>query len=114
MPYIAVNTTVSLPKAVKDEIKNELGRVITLIPGKTEEVLMVDISDGHTIYFAGKEMEKCAFIDVRCYRNSTFEANKAFTEAVYLAMKNITGIEEKDLYLSISELPVWGTKGTLK
>lgn len=114
MPYIAVNTTLSLSKAKKEEIKNELGRIITLIPGKTEEVLMIDFSDERTMYFAGKEMEKGAFIDVRCYKNSTFEANKTFTEAVYSTMKNLAGIEEKDLYLSISELPVWGTKGSLK
>lgn len=113
MPYISVNTTTSLTKVQKDEIKTELGSAITLIPGKSEQVLMVDISDGHTMYFSGKEMEKCAFIDVRCYKSANFDDNKKFTQAVYQLMKRITGISENEIYLSISELPSWGLNGTL-
>jgi phenylpyruvate tautomerase PptA (4-oxalocrotonate tautomerase family) len=114
MPFIAVNTTVKLQPEQKDSIARELGRIIPLIPGKTEPVLMVDVSDDHVMYFSGAKMERCAFVDVRCYKNAPFEGNKAFTEAVFKLLKDIVGLGEGEVYVSISELPIWGTKGSLK
>ena len=53
MPYIAVTTSKALSDEQKDELKKTIGQKISLIPGKTEAALMVDISDNHTMYFAG-------------------------------------------------------------
>ena len=52
MPYIAVTTSKALSDEQKDELKKTIGQKISLIPGKTEAALMVDISDNHTMYFA--------------------------------------------------------------
>jgi phenylpyruvate tautomerase PptA (4-oxalocrotonate tautomerase family) len=114
MPFIAVNTTLTLKAEEKDAIARELGKVVSLIPTKSEAVLMVDVSDGHTLYFAGKKMDRCAFVDVRCYKQSPFEDNKAFTEAVFKLLQDLVGLQASEVYVSISELPVWGTKGSLK
>ena len=114
MPFVAVSTTVKLQPEQKDAIASELGRIIPLIPGKTEPVLMVDVEDDHVMYFSGKKMSRCAFVDVRCYKTAPFDGNKAFTEAVFKMLKDIVGLEENEVYVSISELPIWGTKGSLK
>ena len=114
MPHITLNTSLSLKPEQKDAIARDLGRIIPLIPGKTEAVLMVDVADNHTMYFNGKKMERCAFVDVRCYKSAPFEQNKAFTEAVYKLLEDAAGLEVGEVYVSISELPVWGTKGSLK
>ena len=55
MPYIAVTTSKALSDEQKDELKKTIGQKISLIPGKTEAALMVDISDNHTMYFAGEK-----------------------------------------------------------
>jgi hypothetical protein len=55
MPYIAINTSVKLSAAQKEKIKAELGRLITIIPTKTEVGLLIDLSDSRIIYKAGKE-----------------------------------------------------------
>ena len=44
MPYIAVTTSKALSDEQKDELKKAIGQKISLIPGKTEAALMVDIS----------------------------------------------------------------------
>ena len=69
----------------KDELKKAIGQKISLIPGKTEAALMVDISDNHTMYFAG-EKRKLAYVDVRCYGSTEFENKKALTEALFDAV----------------------------
>ena len=43
MPYIAVTTSKALSDEQKDELKKTIGQKISLIPGKTEAALMVDI-----------------------------------------------------------------------
>lgn len=114
MPFISVNTTLSLSQEKKTAVAKAIGQKISLIPNKSEPVLMVDISDCHTMFFGGELKEKCAFVDVRCYKAAPFEANKAFTEAVFELLKTELGLTESEIYVSISELPVWGTRGSLK
>jgi phenylpyruvate tautomerase PptA (4-oxalocrotonate tautomerase family) len=114
MPFIAISTTVTLKMEEKDAIAHELGKIIALIPNKSEAVLMIDISDGHTMYFAGQKMARCAFVDVRCYKPAPFDNNKAFTEAVFKILQDAAGLQANEVYVSLSELPVWGTKGSLK
>ena len=114
MPYISVNTTLHLEKEQKDKIAKGIGGIMPLIPGKTEAVLMIDISDGHTMFFAGENKERCAFVDVRCYNQAQFEANKEFTEALFALLKDTMGLAENEIYVNIIEMPVWGSKGTLK
>lgn len=114
MPFIQVNVTKTLSQEQKEAIKSGLGRVISLIAGKTERVLMVDISDGHTMYFDGSLRENCAYIDVKIYRQANFGEKKALTEAVFQLLKESIGLDEDNFYLSISEFDTWGTKGSLK
>ncbi|MDR1953445.1 MAG: hypothetical protein LBQ21_03065, partial [Clostridiales Family XIII bacterium] len=91
MPLIVVNTNLSLEKKQKDDITSKLGEVITILPNKTEKVLMVDISDGHTIYFRGKEPERAAHVDVRLYGTCPFALKAEFTRAVYKLLNETTG-----------------------
>lgn len=113
MPYISVNVTRVLTDAQKDAVKTALGEAITRIPGKTEAALMVDVSDGRTIYMAG-ERRDTAYLDVKIYGAAELADKKAFTEAAFQAVSAATGIPHDGMYLTISEFPNWGTRGSLK
>lgn len=113
MPYIAVNTSLALSAAQKTALKDALGEKITVIPGKSESKLMVDISDGHTMAFAGVE-RALAFVDVRCYGTTEFPHKKAFTEAAFEAVRQTTGLADDAIYLTYSEFANWGTLGSMK
>jgi hypothetical protein len=79
-----------------------------------EAGLLIDFSDGHTIYKAGKEVSG-AFIDLRLFRKSDFEAKKQFTQEVlvFALLSRELGIQTEHMYLSVSELDTWGTGGSL-
>ena len=113
MPYIAVTTSKALSDEQKDELKKTIGQKISVIPGKTEAALMVDISDNHTMYFAG-EKRKLAYVDVRCYGSTEFENKKALTEALFDAVELHTGLHDDSIYLTYTEFSNWGTRGTMK
>ena len=113
MPYIAVNTSQKLSDAQKEKVKAELGRLITIIPTKTEAGLMVDISDARAFYKAGQKVES-AFIDLRLFHKSEFEPKKKFTEETIEMLSSELGIKKENLYLTIMEFDNWGAGGTLK
>ena len=64
MPYIAINTSKTLSDGQKDALKTALGEKITVIPGKSESKLMIDIADSRAMYFAGEKRD-LAFVEVR-------------------------------------------------
>lgn len=113
MPYIAVNTSKNLSEEQKTALKAALGEKIAVIPGKDESRLMVDISDGHAMYLAGKERE-LAYLDVKCFGTTEFADKKAFTEAAFAAVQQVTGLAQDAIYLTYSEFANWGTLGSMK
>ena len=110
MPYIAFNTSLKLSKEQKEKVKAEFGRLITLIPTKAEAGLLVDFSDGRTMYRAGEEAP-CAFTEVRLFGKAEFEPKKKFTQAVFKMLEKELGLEIPRMYLNILEFDNWGSKG---
>lgn len=113
MPYIHVNTSKVLSAQEKDDIAAGLGARIGAIPGKSEKALMIDIADGHTMYFAGEKGEY-AYVGVEIYGTTEFENQKALTEAVFETLHTAAGLGEGQVYVTFSEFPHWGTKGSMK
>ena len=113
MPYIAINTTMELSAAQKERIKAELGRLMPIIPTKTEAGLLIDFSGGRTMYKAGAEVSG-AFIDLRLFRKSDFEPKKKYTEEVFQMLERELGLSKDNMYLNITEFENWGSAGTFK
>jgi phenylpyruvate tautomerase PptA (4-oxalocrotonate tautomerase family) len=113
MPYIAINTTQELSDSQKEKIKTELGRIIAVIPTKSEAGLLIDFSGGRTIYKAGEKVSG-AFIDLRLYHKSGFEPKKQFTEATFELLSRELGLAKENMYLTIMEFDNWGSGGTFK
>jgi len=113
MPYIAINTSEKLSSTQKEKIKSELGRLITVIPTKTEAGTLVDLSDSRTIYKGGVNVSG-AFIDVRLFHKADFESKKKFTEETFEMLSRELGLKKENMYLAIAEYENWGTAGTYK
>ena len=113
MPYIAINTAQELSAAQKEKIKTELGRLITIIPTKTEAGLVVDFSGSRTIYKAGENVSG-VFIDVRLFHKTDFEPKKKFTEETFEMLSRELGLKKENMYLNIMEFDNWGSAGTYK
>ena len=113
MPLISVNAVGTLTAQQKDAIKAGLGHAITLIPGKKEKALMVDISDGHALYLGGNPLENGAFVDVRIFKDAEFDDKKAMTEAIFALLEKECGIPANQIYLTFTAHAEWGLRGTL-
>ena len=114
MPLITVNTAQKLTKVQKENVKKELGQIITLIPEKEERMLMVDIGDGHTLYFRRNKVESGAFVEIRLKGNMDLSVKKTVTEAVFKLLEMQLGIQSDQAYLCFLEFEHWGSRGILK
>lgn len=109
MPFISIRTAQKLSDETKKKLKARMGEKISLLPNKSEAVLMVEIIDGNSVYFAGEQLEKGAFVDVRLYRPSPYEAKKLFAESVFDALEELTETPRAGIYLNFVEMDTWGS-----
>ena len=113
MPYIAINTSQELNDSQKEKIKSELGRIMPIIPTKTEAGLLIDFSGGHTFYKGGEKVEG-ALVDLRLFRQSPMEAKKQYTAELLDLLSRELGIKKEHMYMNISEYECWGANGELR
>ena len=73
MPFINTKTNISLSRKQKENVKKELGKAISTIPGKTEQYLMVGFEDSMSLYLAGDILEPCAIVTVEIFGKTTKE-----------------------------------------
>ena len=73
MPFIDSKITVPVTSELKEEIKSELGKLITTL-GKTETYLMVGIEDAYDLWLGGKKLDKGAYVSVSLYGNAPAES----------------------------------------
>jgi len=113
MPYIDINTNVSVSPEQKLAIKSEMGRLLPILPGKSEDGLIVAIADGRDMWRSGRSDEPVAFVDVRVYREQPAEEKKRFVEAVIRYLCETLAIPVPRCYLTFTEYRQWGFDGTL-
>jgi phenylpyruvate tautomerase PptA (4-oxalocrotonate tautomerase family) len=97
----------------KDRIKLELGQIITEIPGKTEEWLMVGFNENQTIYFAGNKKEKAALIEVKIFKTAERKYKETITSRISNMFEKELLIQQEDIYVIFEEINDWGWNGNL-
>lgn len=104
MPFIDVRTSGPLGAETEKEVKEALGKAISLIPGKSEESLMVQFTDRCRLWFGGQEGD-IAFVNVMVYKKSERQAYDRFREAVIPMLEEKLGA--KHVYLKFEETENW-------
>lgn len=113
MPYISIKTSVTLTMSQENKIVEELGKLITIIPGKAQERLMVRLEDNQLMYFQGKQGDILMF-DIKTFGKAPTEAKEKFAQESFSMLERITRVPLKNMFLNISETDNWGTNGNYK
>ena len=111
MPFIQLKTNAEINENDEKLIKGKLGELITIIPGKSENWLMVQISGGKKMYFKGSD-EKCAMIEVKIYGKATSAAYDKLTYEITNLVSKTLNISPTRIYVSYFETPNWGFAGS--
>ncbi len=113
MPYIDVNISKKLSDNEKDSLKAKLGELISILPGKTEKVLMIGINDGHSMYFSGQKKD-IAYINVKLFKPSEFEYKNELVKKIFEFFEKEYAITSENMFMNFDEYDTWASKGTLK
>ena len=111
MPYIDAKTNVKITNEQKETLIKEFGKAIEKIPGKSEEWLMVNVEDAHTLAFRGDSSSPCAMIEIAIFGKASNEAYDALTECVCALTQRILGVPSDRTYVKYTEISHWGYDG---
>lgn len=107
MPYINVKTNSKLVIEAKEEIKTELGKAITAIPGKSEAWLMINIDEPSSMYFKGDGSD-CAMFEVSSFGTASDSAYDELTKRLCAISQKYLGVSPDRTYVKYSEIEHWG------
>lgn len=111
MPFIDAKISKKVSVSEELELKSRLGKAISLIPGKSENWLMVGIQDGYHLYFRGDNSEPMAFIEVRIFGGPDRNAFEKMTREITAIFGDILGIAPDHMYIKYSATTDWGWNG---
>lgn len=110
MPFIDSKVTVKISEAQKEEIKSELGRLITTL-NKSETYLMVGIEDAYDLWLGGKKLDRGAYVAVSLYGNAPKEAYDRLTGQICALLEEKLGIPGNAVYVTYHPVNDWGWNG---
>ena len=113
MPYINTKTNIEVSKEKEEVLKGKLGKAIELIPGKSEEWLMVSFEDKCPLYFRGKSNVPIAFVEVKIFGSSEEEAYQKLTAQITKILGEELNIPANQTFIVFQESVLWGWNGTM-
>lgn len=110
MPFIELKTSVSIPKEKETELKAAFGEAITLIPGKSEQWLMLNFCDEQRMWFKGSD-KPTAMLEVKIYSGSSAENYDKLTSKLTEIVSSNLEISSDRIYVKYDEIEHWGYAG---
>lgn len=108
MPYIETKTTKKVTKEEESALFAALGKAIELLPGKTEEWLMLNVEGEKHMAFRGKTEEDMAFITVALVGKAGAEHYEKLTARICALCEEILHIAPDHVYVKYEEVGYWG------
>jgi len=108
MPFINSKISAVLTPLKEQVLKEKLGKAIELIPGKSEEWLMLGFEDNYSLYFKGEKLEKGAFVDVKIFGKAKKQDYDLLTEAICNIYQEELEIPTDKIYITYEEVETWG------
>ena len=111
MPFINVKTNASLTNEKKEIIKRRLFDCISILPGKSDNYLMVAIEDGISMAFHRESEPNMAMVEVKIFGGSTKDAYQRLTGTICMILGDEAGVDGENCYVKFDEVKYWGYNG---
>ncbi|MGM9971921.1 MAG: phenylpyruvate tautomerase MIF-related protein [Anaeroplasmataceae bacterium] len=111
MPFIDLKVSKKISKAQEECLKNDFGKIIEAIPGKSEDWLMINITDESHLYFKGKNDEPISYLELKVFGNVSGADFEKFTTLATKVLENHLNIKKDHMYFKYEEVKNWGWNG---
>lgn len=113
MPFINVKLSEKVTESQFEIVKTELGEAISLLPGKSEGYLMVNIEDNCHLYFKGNQDAPTAMCEVSVFGSAPRSACESLTAEICRILENKLSVPQNRTYVKFSFTDTWGYDGYL-
>lgn len=111
MPYIELVTNKKVEKATENSLNREFGRIIELMPGKSEQWLMIHIEDEAKLCLGGST-DSAAIVSLSAFgREQTAECYDSLTAAITESCSRLLDVAGERIYVRYSTTAHWGWSG---
>ena len=111
MPFIDTKVSVSVSPEQEKQLKERLGQAISIIPGKSENWLMLSFEDNKHMYFRGDNSQPVAFVDVKIFGGPNPSAFEKMTAELTEIYGEVLGIAPDHMYIRYLGSSDWGWNG---
>ena len=113
MPFIHVMTDRSISEKTGEQLKASFGEAIAMLPGKSEQWLMVCLEGDKRMWFRGDNEEGCAMVDVAVYGKLDDMGCAMLTSALTETLSTELSLPPGQIYVSYRQTNLWGWGGDL-
>jgi hypothetical protein len=111
MPFVRFVSSVKLDEKKRDEIRGVIWDAVTVIPGKTPEVTMIEIQDGADL-MKGPGGAPAIFAETRLFTAAPTGAKEEYSKKLFEGFERITGVSPAGMYFNIMEFNAWAADGS--
>lgn len=111
MPFIISRVSKTITPQQETTLKTRLGKAISLVPGKSEDYLLLGFEDNYHLYLRGDNSRPMAYIEVSIFGNEDHAGYDSFTVEVTRVFQDVLDIQPKNIYIRYSDIPAWGCAG---
>ena len=111
MPMISVKTNTPISEDDELELKELLGKAIEILPGKTENWLMLNFEANQRLWFRGDNSKPLAYVEVSALGKINPSDAEDLTAEICNIFKEVLGIDGSGVYVKYEETDKWGFNG---
>lgn len=111
MPCIHARVSTKISAEQETKIKERFGQAISILPGKSENWLMVGFEDEVSLYFKGKKDRPIAFVEVKLFGKAPGSAYEKLTAEITKILYEELQIDPDQIYIQYQETDYWGWNG---
>ena len=111
MPFIKAKISCPVSPEQEAELKTGMGKAIELVPGKSEEYLLLEFEDNCHLWLRGQNDEPIAYIEAAIFGNEGHYGYDAFTAEVTSLFAKMLNIRPDHIYIKYEDIIAWGVQG---
>jgi len=111
MPFITCKVNRPISREQEIGLKARLGKVIELVPGKSERYLLLIFEPDSRLWLRGDDSHPMVYIDAAIFGNEGHRGYPEFTAEVTRAFGDILGIPAGNVYIKYEDITAWGVNG---
>ena len=111
MPFIKSKVSCEMTKEQELALKRRFGKAIDLVPGKSEEFLLLEFEDNCRLWLRGEQDEPIAYIEAAIFGNEGHFGCDAFSAEITRAFAEVLGIPSDRVYIKYEDITAWGVSG---